>query len=598
MALRDEVCQLLKVACPMTVKPVLLIVLAFMANACKSSSSDVKDLGDDEPALIDKIKPILVKNGCPACHPSYGEADFLKKWALLTKDTYDYVYSFGFGATPPDPLRVSGIYKAYPEELKFRFFEDFRPEAEFDAWAARIRPDPQMKIEKDDFFPLEQLMLALADFARPKGVYTCQTRTSDEYKAHVRRMKTEGWGAKITAMTKSYGCPNGSKDPTSCLSDATKWPSHPDLVNPDVGVSGTRVVELGEVGTTQYWTRSSPTGRYVGNGGPARIDDLEKKIRYQIKGSKYDPGFFPDNSGFTFHGGAAIFCPMQIVRPNGTDVGFAMGNAPWQQYEIDPHANDFCLFGDKPASDAVMSYQNAGMGPSGRAFVVSGDYEGDNGFSIDLARFDLSTLIVYELKKTVGGYERVGTSTHFDMRQHGDFVISPSTEYLADKIGAKRRPNYLSQQLGYDIRSLAKMMTAGKNYKPNEDSSVSEYCVEGMGSKVQFSYDERFFTFHMYEKEGTVDGTADIFVIDTMQPGKVFRVTNFIGGGRLAGRGKALSPHFRADGWLYFRVEPGMTTREDCPSDEICYLPQTGPKTAIMMASDIALRIAKEIALE
>ena len=68
---------------------------------------------------------------------------------------------------------------------------------------------------------------------------------------------------------------------------------------------------------TSFWTRSSADGRFVANGGGvqggATVTDLMRNRDIKVKAS-YDPGFFPDNSGFIFQGGGTGICPQNILE--------------------------------------------------------------------------------------------------------------------------------------------------------------------------------------------------------------------------------------------------------------------------------------------
>ncbi|MGE0172721.1 MAG: hypothetical protein AB7T49_08050 [Oligoflexales bacterium] len=582
-----------------------LMLLFWLQLGCRTmNQSGVKEIGDDEATLVSKIKTILETNGCPTCHNNYGNPNTLKDWATKTKVTDAFVSQMSWNPPAPDPVNIKGIYRAYPN-----FFASFFQRADFTTdetalgqYAARIQPAPQMKIADDSFYELKDLLTQLSEFIDPV-IRACTTKTSEAYLAHVRKMKTEGWSAKIGPMLKSFGCSSGNSDPSQCFADATKFPIHSDLVNPSLDVAGTRVLEVSEIGSTSFWTRSSPSGRYIANGGPARVDDVEKKIRYLIKGASYDPGFFPDNSGFSFHGSGAVFCSMQSLRATGEPTEFTMGGATWKAYQIDPKNNNMCLTPREgsPTGD-ISTYQSQGMGPNNRAYVVTGSHQTDSGTGGGGMDMDFGTgnLQVYELKKTTNGYEPgEGPEVNFTLPGEGDFSVSPSTEFLVGRIAAKSGPNQPSSQIGYMTRSLSNMMQQGPNYNSANDPTVSEYCVKGMGSKPQLSLDERFIAFHQYQQVGDAL-VSDIFVIDVLQPEKVFKVTNFSGGAQFAGRTKALFPHFRADGWLYFLLEPTDGTGGgggSCDDSESCgpdgQTGEEGPPTAYMMASDIALKIAK-----
>ena len=83
-------------------------------------------------------------------------------------------------------------------------------------------------------------------------------------------------------------------------------------------------------------------------------------------------------------------------------------------------------------------------------------------------------------------------------------------------------------------------------------------------------FDERFLAVHQYtdpnaNPQGLPAGTSNIFMTDIMT-GTTFQVTNVKAGQR------ALYPHWRADGWLYFLLKDSASGKES------------------LVASDIALR--------
>ena len=80
------------------------------------------------------------------------------------------------------------------------------------------------------------------------------------------------------------------------------------------------------------------------------------------------------------------------------------------------------------------------------------------------------------------------------------------------------------------------------------------------GGKPQMSFDERFIAVHQYtdpaaNPAGLPAGTSNIFVHD-LKTGKTVQVTK-LGAGK-----RALFPHWRADGWLYFLVKDSAANKE------------------------------------
>lgn len=113
-----------------------------------------------------------------------------------------------------------------------------------------------------------------------------------------------GWAARNTeASILMHGCA-GASTPEECLS------TYPLASERAIGagwsvVSGSTARVLFEMNyRSSYWTRSSADGRFVAHGGSpdgsgAAFIDLQRGIVIGAEAS-FDPGFFPDNSGFLF----------------------------------------------------------------------------------------------------------------------------------------------------------------------------------------------------------------------------------------------------------------------------------------------------------
>ncbi len=242
----------------------------------------------------------------------------------------------------------------------------------------------------------------------------CKEFISPELTAHVQSLQ----GPKASTWTKihrdnklpMFGCPEKKdypKDPLACLTafpDRAEWAAK----NPMAGVTAFKLRELRKMpGFTSFWTRSSPDGRFVGNGGApdetrttggdntrrtgrrdntvsagnavgvvgggnagnddgdlslgAAIDDLAVKNRRILVTASYDPGFSPDNTKFMFVG---EICPMQQLR-----------NTKLKNVNTDDPKKSGCFRGD------ISTYQSIGQTTgAGEAFTVinPGNYEVDN----------------------------------------------------------------------------------------------------------------------------------------------------------------------------------------------------------------------------
>lgn len=579
---------------------ILLVGTAFViagAWACRTASSDsdsgLNDAATDHATLIGNVKTALKEGGCMGCHASTAESDWTQ-WALNSKDTFERLSSQEADTDfDPTTFVIKGVYLSYPEYFN-KFFSD---PTKYDDFADHLRPDPGMRVkgsgdaQKDRFLKIRDIMLALAADAASAAAIDCKTEITPELKRHIKDSESSGWAAKLltggAGTFEGFGCDTGTVNPIKCFADITTFPEQSSLVG-DKATSGHRIVQVANIGSTYYWTRSSADGRYVGNGstdsGKAHIDDLKNKIRYNLAKKRYDPGFFPDNSGFTFHGNPAVFCAMSALDPakaEGPAEAITVGTETWQAYTIDSNnkapgkAGVHCHVDGKDPIDAggvgsqrISTYQSIGSAQGSKAYVVTGSHATDIGsVRTDNVSF-AGEMLVYEMNRTTEGYKRVSDNPEkFTMPNEGDYSLTPSTQYVVGRVAGKTAAG-LSVQLGYRLRSLKNMLEQGANFKAESDPTMSSVCLSGSGSKPMVSLDERFMAFHQYEGQG-----SNLFLIDLKQDGKIYKVTNIPAGKR------ALFAHFRADGWLYFLLADGTSSNN---------------KDGVIMASDLAIRIAEE----
>lgn len=580
---------------------VSFLVAAGGFYACKTPNtvSGVREgEGGNTEQTYAEIREAMAAAGCDSCHSDVDNAG-LNQWALDTKTMTENLLSeeppprgSATGTYLPSAESIKGVHKAYPEYFKGYFTDD----AAYKLFAKKIRA-PGMKVDdalesgasKDELFGnLTKAMLKLAEQNSSAASLGCTTKISDELKSHIQQMESDGWATKLLTGTQNgrpfqmYGC-NGTLDATQCLNDAARWPARTELLNTAAGVAGARMVQVAVVGDTSYWMRSSPDGRFVGNGGSgAHIDDLEKRIRFDIETKSYDPGFFPDNSGWTFHGSGAVFCSMSTLEAaaaRGNRNTFEMGGVNWKRTTLDPKSaanKAFCLNDTGAPSDSetsgsntISTYQSIAAAENSKAYVVTGSHNTDPG-SVRSEQVSFSgNLSVYELQNANGTFRRISAEpTKFDLPNEGDYSLTASGRYLVGRVAGQRNGSGPSVQLGYRLRSLSRMMSQGANFSAAVDPSMSSVCLAGAGSKPMASLDERFLTFHQYTGTGN-SGKADIFIIDLLNNGKVYQVTNVPAGYR------ALFPHFLANNMLYFLLHNN-------DSDD-----------GVVVATDMAARIAQ-----
>jgi hypothetical protein len=334
--------------------------------------------------------------------------------------------------------------------------------------------------------------------------------------AHVDNMQYDGWGAiNDENGIRMHGCTPGA-DPQSCfasLSNRDDWSN---------GVG--KVLELHKLAfRTSFWTRSSADGRYVGNGGGsegATITDLSTGRDIAVDAS-YDPGFFPDNSGFIFQGatGGAGICAQSMLE-----------------------TDDLVDFSEEQCMNArgVNLYQHVARGVGGGDyFIINSQFTSDSGHasSDPRAHFNASSTMKFTPMIYNGAtYEQL-PETIVDSPYEGDSVLSPSSQLVVSRLSGPE-----GKSLGYVVRRV-QATKFGDNYAINIDQKLATICVSG--AKPNISFDERFMVTHHYH-----DGRADIIMVDLLT-GQQYQVTNMPEGQY------AQFPHFRSDGWFYFLVTGG-----------------------------------------
>jgi hypothetical protein len=530
----------------------------------------------------------------------------------------------------PEP-KLLGIYRAGAHTGMFqRMFTDagrsvveyrsFLHGVDGGAPAARMPPERQ---DGDEALTEEEFQIVLDVFTHPNGIEAmqkvfgdvvisneqCETNITPELIEHVDVMRNEGWGARnFSNGIQMFGCspPNSDYDPivspiTDCFrpnwsdgdSDADNYnwnsPFQVDWArgwDKAKGVDGRylkqsiRILSDFNGLTTTFWMRSSADGRFVGNGkegGSVPVPGAPNASGFIIDlldnfvigvNAQYDPGFFPDNNGFTFISGDTMFCSQNLLLPppSGERKSFIRLEAESQ----------FC-------SNGQMSvYQHVGASLEGGDYtIVRGNHANDDGgdyLSSDPAasfRED-STVQVFkmcemsqcsaEIKQKLEERPQSGpygiTKAHvINIPYEGDFGISPSGRLLTSRIAAEDGQT----QIGYRIRAI--------NDDLQSTRELGTVCVKG--GKATVSFDESVLAVHHYTDESDwkefntvrsaengekpfegpndpefrryVRNTANIWLTN-LRTGERFRIT-YMQPGQFA-----LYPHFRSDGWLYFLV--------------------------------------------
>jgi hypothetical protein len=357
---------------------------------------------------------------------------------------------------------------------------------------------------------------------------TCTPGVSSEMSSHISTMATQGWRAVNRSRNLNmYGCGGSGSDPRQCLGSLPRASSKSYGSQWETGTPGFLKIAREFQGQTSYWMRTSADGRFIGNGGltdlGAAITDLQRGVEIPADAS-YDPGFFPDNSGFIIQGSGANFCTTNLLTSNPEQITF-------QEAQCSNASN-------------VNLYQHLSSSvDGGDHFVINGQFVSDPGGagSEPEASFSVDAKIKITPLAFDGTRYNQKDSVEFDSPFEGDSVLSPSGQLIASRLAG---PNGV--QLGYVVRKL--------NAYPNGNSytfdtpEVATYCVKG--SKVAISFDERWMVLHRYAAD-----RSDIYLVD-LASGAEHKVTNMKAGQY------ALVPHWRSDNWFMFLVKDEGSGKE------------------------------------
>jgi hypothetical protein len=399
--------------------------------------------------------------------------------------------------------------------------------------------------------------LPLLDVAVPDDPppTSCTPSITPELISHANALQTQGWGAvNAERGLQMFGC-QGTSDPQQCMSTLATAQSKP-YGNGWASLPGSQLRVLRELSfNTSYWMRSSADGRFIANGATggtgAMTSDLQADRDIPTRAA-YDPGFFPDNSGFVFQGTpvGTGFCNYNLLTSNPQEINFSEAQCS--------------------AATQIGLYQHLGAAlGGGDYFTINGQFTSDNGgFSATLedpaAGFTSDTQVTLTPMTHTGNHYQGKAPVALSMPFEGDSILSPSTRLMVNRLAG---PN--QSQLGFVVRKV--------NATPNGDGysilapEVARYCVRG--GKPAISFDERYMVYHHYVEDGDwqelgyasatdagfvelrTRGAANLFVLD-MVTGVTRRVTK-LGAGQYA-----LFPHFRSDGWIYFLVRDSNTNKE------------------------------------
>ncbi|MEO8844277.1 MAG: hypothetical protein ABI591_09995 [Kofleriaceae bacterium] len=350
---------------------------------------------------------------------------------------------------------------------------------------------------------------------------TCTQGISADVGTHVAAMATQGWRAvnKDNGMS-MYDC-GAQTDPKLCLADLPLANTTAYGNTWDVANEGHVRILKDLTYSSSYWTRSSPDGRFIGHGGGSgsqgTIWDLQRGVAVGIP-APYDPGFFPDNSGWMFQGSATPnTCTMAVLT--------GLTGAQSSVMMTEPGCTSLTEVG---------LYQHVGRAlGGGDYFAINGMFSSDSGpYIIPSTPFGSNSAANFTPMILAGAGYVQQPDIQITQPFEGDDVLSQSTRLEITRVAGP------ADQLGYVLHQVN--ATFNNNTYSITAPEIARYCFNG--GKPAFSYDERWIVFHRYTANN-----SDLYLMD-LRVGVPIKITNMKAGQY------ALFPHFRSDGWIYADV--------------------------------------------
>lgn len=426
---------------------------------------------------------------------------------------------------------------------------------------------------------LDKLLEAGDDSKEP-----CMESFDPQLKDHLKKMASLGWKARNESEGLAmYACPPSGgacftqkRDGADIFPDVSQaesmkaWKFDPKMQM--------RVISpiLGKV---QYWIRSSADGRFVAYGGsPSGVIDLQARLgpnpstRVIPVSALYDPGFFPDDSGFVFQGSRTGICNMSLLRdPATTSVNFS---------------EDACTTLNE---NRIPLYQSIGASLDGEDYLAAtSHYQRDVGSitaidehipSEDPAAESGNRLQLYPIEFDGQVWTRKAGqnfATPFEI----DWGLSHSNKLLISRLQGE--VDEVVRGVGYNVYGLSR--DAGGTFQKKPFAKI---CTDG--GKGDFSYDDRFFITYSYIRgdhwrqlgyQSANDpefvaklkaGTSNIVLVDLYSQER--KILTNMGAGQFA-----FFPHFRSDGWIYFESYDSLTGgRQVLATDAAIQMAQTAP---------------------
>lgn len=397
----------------------------------------------------------------------------------------------------------------------------------------------------------------------------CESSVSPKLRQHAERMRTSGWRARNLANgIMMFGCPDS--DPLNCFTQKKSGAEDvfPRAESTSYGMEwgrddpGSTMRILHRIPqTTAFWMRSSADGRFVANGVMTHPSDPDRDYSAvitdlggllgaagQVKDipvlAYYDPSFFADNSGFLFQGDRTGICSQRVLENP------SVSKIDWTQTG--------CSSSDE---HSIGLYQSIGTQLGGADLLaVTGPFAGDIGGMPDHnTPFNSVSKAWFQTLIFDGTIYRNQMEVVADMPFQGDFAFSPTATLLSSRLtGAD--DDYRQIPLAYKFY-LASIVPGPVPAVVTEE--VGTFCQAGR--KGNFSFDERFWTYHKVVAEddwrelgfvdqhdpefrALVNNSSNIYLIDFFT-GETRRLT------RMNRNEFAQFPHFRSDNWLVFMVQ-------------------------------------------
>ena len=561
----------------------LLVGVGSAAFGCSIGSEGVgSQSGADETATDDlslAMSAVKLIDGvgakCNSCHTA-GKTE-IQRWGAALTNIENGCLSPSLTMTaaqrvdclrddPTDPTSTFspdklGLYAAGASLQQFSdLFQQAFPADQWQAQFANFKNQAAMPAGNRPGFTADQFstikswvlkgMPKLDDVMETAGAFPCNPSSTPELEAHLAQMKTDGWGARLAAASTPMANCGAATTASACLTNL------PDLT-PTWGFAGTpqmmrNVRSLGF--RSSWWVRSSADGKYSAFGGsPSKIIDTENPANDVTVDAPYDPGFFPNNDGFSFasagNGGGIRVCKQSVLTSAIAGSHHITFNEP----------------GCTEIIDTV--YESIGASLDGSLFfMATGVHTNDSGsgsgpISADFGSGATTTLSPMFNNGTAYVH---GTDISVPVPNEGDQQMSPSNTLLITRFGST------SSTAGYHIRTVTPTITppttaGGVASVSVQTKTIGTICIAG--GKPQMSFDERFIAVHQYvdqnaNPQGLPTNSSNIFVVD-LKTGNTVQVTKMGAGQR------ALYPHFRADGWLIFVVRDSVANKETLVASDV-----------------------------